>query len=140
MVQGRNLLPFLSDLRLAESWVPRLSPGADFSNQSGFPETCPTNSEAAVTSIRLSWSVVTFDVPARVDSHLSGSLADGMLLFIALGVSLAVLWRRLTWVMLGLQVLVLFPLFAVTDLFVGSRGQRHLGEWTRCGNGVRGDS
>lgn len=42
-----------------------------------------------------------------------------MLPFIALGVSLAVLWRRLMYVLL--QVLVLFPLFAVTDLFVRSR-------------------
>jgi len=49
-----------------------------------------------------------------------GSLADVMLLFIALGVSLAVFWRRLTYVLLGLQVLVLFPLLAVTDLFMGS--------------------
>jgi hypothetical protein len=48
-----------------------------------------------------------------------GSLADVMLFFVTLGASLAVFWPHFTYVLLALQIFVLFPVFALTDMFAG---------------------
>jgi hypothetical protein len=50
----------------------------------------------------------------------AGSYGTVVLLFIALGVSLASVSRRLTYVLMGFQALFLFPLFALTDAFMKS--------------------
>jgi len=50
-----------------------------------------------------------------------GSLADVVVLFVAFALSFAVLIPRLTYILLGLQVFVLFPLFAVTSPTAGSQ-------------------
>src|SRR5581483_5701458 len=47
-----------------------------------------------------------------------GSMADMTLLFVALASSLALVTPRLAWIFLGVQVLILFPLFALTEAFV----------------------
>jgi hypothetical protein len=49
-----------------------------------------------------------------------GSLADVALLFIILAISLAAIFPRLTLALLGVQICVLFPIFALTDTQPGS--------------------
>jgi hypothetical protein len=50
----------------------------------------------------------------------AGSYGTVLLLFAALSVSLMSVARRLTYVLLGIQALFLFPLFALTDAFTKS--------------------
>jgi hypothetical protein len=47
----------------------------------------------------------------------AGSYAIPLLLYVLLGVSLSIAFFRVTCLLLALQMLVLFPLFALTDLF-----------------------
>jgi len=67
------------------------------------------------------WCLLMY-LPGSTVIH-QGSLADVMLFFLTLGVSLATFWPRVAYVLLAVQALVLFPLFAVTDMFAGSQGR-----------------
>ncbi len=64
------------------------------------------------------WCLIMY-LPGSTLVH-QGSLADVMLVFLALGLSLAVLWPRWTYVVLAAQVFVLFPVFALSDMFPAS--------------------
>src|SRR5262249_33600801 len=59
------------------------------------------------------WCLLLY-IPGSTLIH-QGSLADVVLFFIALVISLMAVSRRLTYVLLGLHSFVLFPLFALTD-------------------------
>ncbi len=62
------------------------------------------------------WCLLMY-IPGSTVIH-QGSLADDTLLFVGLIVTLAVATPRLMYALFGLQVLVLFPLFAFTEAFV----------------------
>jgi hypothetical protein len=65
------------------------------------------------------WCLLIY-IPGGTIIH-AGSYGTVLLLFAALSVSLVSVARRLTYVLLGVQALFLFPLFALTDAFMKSR-------------------
>jgi hypothetical protein len=62
------------------------------------------------------WCLLLY-TPGATQIHM-GSMADMTILFVALASTLALVTPRLAYTLLGLQVLILFPLFALTEAFV----------------------
>ena len=66
------------------------------------------------------WCLLLY-IPGATQVHM-GSMADMTILFVVLASTLALVTPRLACVLLGLQVLLLFPLFALTEAFVRPSG------------------
>ncbi|HTC94314.1 MAG TPA: hypothetical protein VK699_12810, partial [Terriglobales bacterium] len=66
------------------------------------------------------WCLLLY-IPGATQIHM-GSMADMTLLFVVLASILALVTPRMACVLLGLQVMILFPLFALTEAFVRPSG------------------
>ena len=121
LVQRGRLLLFLPDLGSAEPRGFGLTLWQVHSNQARARELVYAILRlVSLTLVSLMvWCLLLY-TPGSTVIH-QGSLADVVVLFVAFALSLAVLIPRLTYILLGLQVFVLFPLFAVTSPTAGSQ-------------------